>query len=336
MSGANTALDIAIVIPVFNDWECLKKLLEQIGQQSGRNTNFSIYVINDGSTVHFDRSKFENFQRLHVIHLTRNVGHQKAIAIGLSHIAKNVSCDAVIVMDADGEDKPEDIHHLIEAFQRQDTLIFARRHKRHETVLFKLCYFFYKILFMVLVGNPISFGNFCIIPFRSLKKLVHVTEIWNHFPGGVIRSKIPYASIPLDRGKRITGKSRMNFVSLIIHGISSLTAHLDVAVVRLLLFFGTLILAATICGVVVIILRFYTDLAIPGWATYTALGLVMIMLMATFIILNLTMTVLLYRTNRLFIPAIHYAQYIDFMETTGSSPVAEKYIPLNQQTVNQK
>lgn len=309
----NEGVKIGIIIPVFNDWDCLELLLSQISRELGNNICASVFIVNDCSTEDKPMpdtisSKFDN---LFIINLSRNIGHQKAIAIGLCYVADHHECDAVIVMDADGEDKPEDLKVLIDAYlEDKNKIVFATRNKRQEKTHFILLYFIYKFIFSLLVGKNISFGNFCIIPFKILSKLVHVSEIWNHFSGGIIRSKLLYTSVPINRGKRLIGESKMNLISLIIHGISSYTVHLDIVVVRMLILSGLIILAAILSGIVVSSLRFFTDLAIPGWATYTVLGFGIIILLAFFIIVNLALTTLYYRTQRLFIPALHYKDYI--------------------------
>lgn len=303
-------LKINIVIPVFNDWDCLKILVENIHRELSENIDFRIFAINDCSTIIFPQEAFSKFTNFTVVHLSRNMGHQKAICIGLSYVAEKEVGDAVIVMDSDGEDRPQDLVQLIETFSQENKIVFAKRNKRQESRTFRFFYHIYKYSFLLLVGKEISFGNYCIIPYKSLSVLVHVSEIWNHFSGGVIRSKLPYTSIPLDRGKRFMGTSKMNFVSLVIHGISSYTVYLEVVVVRLLILLGILIGISILSSITVVSLRLFTNLAIPGWATYTMLGLILIILQAFFVMLHLAMTVLHYRTQRLFIPAIHYKDYI--------------------------
>ncbi|MBC8414239.1 MAG: glycosyltransferase family 2 protein [Nitrospira sp.] len=315
----NDMLKISVVIPVFNDWECLVLLLKQIDQEMKDYAAISVFVVNDGSTIAPDEDDFIGMQNLYFIHLTRNLGHQKAIAVGLCHVAENVDCDAVMVMDADGEDRPADLLQLVQVFQKEKKIVFAKRQKRNESIMFKIFYQLYKVSFYLLTGVRISFGNYCILPINTLKQLVHVSEIWNHFSGGVIRSKLPYTSIPLDRGSRLVGSSKMNLVSLIIHGVSSFTVHLDTVAVRLLLLLGGMILASIIGAVYVTAVKYFTAQAIPGWATYTVLGLIIIILQAFFALLNLTFSILFARTQRLLIPALHYKDYVEAVITSHNN-----------------
>ena len=305
-------LKLHILLPTYNDWECLELLIQRIlNVLGGKIDNLSIYVVNDCSTFTPPLEKYSRFHNVHMIDLTHNIGHQKAIAIGLSYLAMEKTGDAVIVMDADGEDRPEDLIGLIESYLEDTSkILFAKRKHRKENLFFKLFYFFYKCIFILLTGESISFGNFCVIPYPVLKKLVHVSEIWNHFSGGVIKSKLAYRCTPIDRGQRISGKSKMNLVSLIIHGISSFSVYLDVLSIRLMIFCALLILSSIIGSLLVIFVRLFTDLAIPGWATYSILALLIVFIQAFFISILLGFAVTFFRTYEVFIPAIHYKNYL--------------------------
>lgn len=310
--GQMKNLKLHILLPTYNDWECLELLIQRIlNVLGGKVDDLSIYIINDCSTISPPLEKYNRYHNVHMIDLTHNIGHQKAIAIGLSYLAMEKTGDAVIVMDADGEDRPEDLIHLIETYLMDTSrILFAKRKRRKKNLFFRLCYFLYKCIFILLTGESITFGNFCVIPYPVLKKLVHVSEIWNHFSGGVIKSKLPYRCKPIDRGDRISGKSKMNFVSLIIHGISSFSVYLDVLSIRLMIFCALLIGFSIIASLLVISIRLFTDLAIPGWATYSMLALMIIFIQAFFISIILGFAVTFFRTYKVFIPAIHYKNYL--------------------------
>jgi len=304
---------INILIPLYNDWESLKLLIDRTYESINDDLTekFFFTVINDCSNIEPDE-KILNLQiPLEIIHLNRNIGHQKAIAIGLAYIAKEENCDAVIVMDSDGEDKPEDIKHLINLLkENSEKIIFARRIKRQENIIFKFFYNLYKFIFLILTGKTINFGNFCIMTFKSLKKVVYISEIWNHFASGIIYSSLNYISFPVERGKRIAGQSRMNFNSLILHGLSSVSVHIDVVAVRLITITLTALFISFIAILIVISVRLFTDLAIPGWATTTVIGFTIIFIQSFLLILFLAFTVLTNRTQKKFIPALDYEDYI--------------------------
>jgi hypothetical protein len=217
-------------------------------------------------------------------------------------------------MDADGEDKPEDIPLLVEkAKAEKDKIIFGTRQRRYEGLWFRLFYFLYKIVFRSLTGKKISFGNFCAIPYKRLMNIVYVSDLWNHFSGGLIRSRIPYTSIPLERGVRYHGTSKMNFISLIIHGLSAISVYTDTLAVRSLIVTFAAICIATIGIITVAAIRFFTPFAIPGWASFVTLSFLIIIFQAFLISLLLIFSVLSYRTQNRFIPAVSYKSYIQHL-----------------------
>ena len=229
---------IFVVIPVFNDWESCALLLKEIK----RHASDSFYArlrfcwVNDGSHMAAPHSLLRKDRGDLHIELTRNVGHQKAIALGIAAVAAKFPGSPIMVMDSDGEDRPEDMEKLANSSFENDCIVFARRTKRHEGLVFKFFYEIYKLVFLTLTGKKIAFGNYSFIPGRLSTRVAHVSEIWNHFSGGILKSRIPYTSIPLERGKRLAGSSKMNFTSLVLHGLSAVAIHADTMAVRLVLF----------------------------------------------------------------------------------------------------
>ena len=308
---------VKILIPLYNDWDALELLLSEI---KGRNSvelfaKLSFVVVDDCSSVPCDIQRFSGYN-LSIIRLWRNVSHQKAIALGLAYLTQNVDFEKVIVMDSDGEDRPVDIQALYEAsLQEPQKIIFAKRSKRSEGFIFRLGYSIYKLLFGLLTGKTIEFGNFSILPFRQAQKLAYVSEIWNHFPGGIIRSKLPYTSIPIERGTRLAGKSKMNFVSLVLHGLSAVSVHLDTVAVRILIGSLVMILLAGLGAILVLIIKLLSpENASPGWATTLVTASIIVILQAFLSSLFLIFTVLNYRTQKHFIPAKEYSDFIEKVE----------------------
>ncbi len=310
---------IKILIPLYNDWDALELLLEQIKRDVSKELfeKLSFVIVDDCSSIPCNVNRYHPFD-VTIIRLWRNVSHQKAIALGLSYLTNNTTFESVIVMDSDGEDKPSDIERLyLASKQIPDKIIFARRAKRSEGLVFRVGYIVYKALFDLLTGKAIAFGNFSILPFNQAKKLTYVSEIWNHFPGGVIRSKLPYDSIPIERGTRLAGKSKMNFVSLILHGLSAVSVHLDTVAVRILI--GSLILtgfAGTIAIIVTIIHLLSPEYTSPGWTTTLVTSSIIVIMQAFLSSLFLLFTVLNYRTQRHFIPAKEYDDFIEKVESS--------------------
>lgn len=306
---------IYCVIPVYNDWESFVILSEHLKaiqeQQNGRHS-FSIVAVNDGS---IEPRPAESFGLpVTVLNLKGNIGHQRAIAVGLQFVYNEIAdCDFVVVMDSDGEDRPEDVGAMLKKalMEQGRKIIFAQRKKRQESVLFKTGYFFYKYLFYFLTGQKINFGNFSVIPFRLLGKVVHQNNIWNHYSGGIIQSKIPFDKVLLDRGKRYKGVSKMNFNSLIIHGLSSIAVYFDFLSLRILRYslYGIAICFASV--MYILYQKIFTDNAIPGWASSLILiisGIILQLFSVTLIVL------LLQLSSRKNISAPNSKIYLEFIE----------------------
>ena len=308
-------MKIKIILPVFNDWEALKLLITSTEElYRDREYKISYLAVDDCSSIPYPAADFRDFD-LQVLHLISNQGHQRAIAIGLSYFADHRDADTVIVMDSDGEDRPEHIEDLLaKAAVVTDKIIFAQRKKRTESFVFRFFYRIYKLVFKLLTGNIITFGNYSLIPAGQVKKLANVSELWNNYPGAIIRSRLPFDSVPLDRGTRLAGKSKMNFSSLILHGMSAVSVFLDVTAVRIVMFAGIMI-ASSIVGVfVALYFKFVLHQATPGWATSVISGLFIVFIQGFFIALFILFVVLSSRRYTSFIPYFGYKKFIESVE----------------------
>lgn len=306
-------MKIHLLIPVFNDWESAEKLISEIRKTflSVPDIQVNFFIVDDCSTDILPMAEEIKGEDITVIRLNRNVGHQRAIALGLSYINEHAACDYVVIMDGDGEDKPSDIPGLLKkAIGEKDKIIFGHRQRRYEGIWFRFFYTLYKMIFRILTAHKINFGNFCVIPFERVNNLVYVSDLWNHFSGGVIRSRIPYSSLPLDRGTRYFGSSKMNFFTLVIHGLSAIAVYTDILAVRILVSTFLLIFLSVIGIIIVASIRFFTPFAIPGWASFVVLSFLILIFQAFLISLLLLFNVLNYRTQRHFIPAIEYKNFI--------------------------
>ncbi len=309
---------IHVVIPLFNDWEALGLLLNRIGAvvEPSVLNRLSFLVVDDCSAQDYQTLPTGVGRSLSILRLYRNVGHQKAIALGLAYLADQPILCPTIVMDSDGEDQPEDIPKLVRASaDKPGHVVFAHRSKRREKLLFRVFYSLYKNVFRLLTGKVITFGNFSLVPPNLLRKLAHVSEIWNNYPGGVIRSRLPYTAIPLERGVRLAGESKMNFVSLILHGLSTVSVLMDTTAVRIALFCVLAALASVVGIGIVVIVRFFTDFGlktgVPSWGSYLVFSFLVVIMQAFLISLLLVFIVLTYRTQPQFIPAIQYQSFVE-------------------------
>lgn len=263
---------IICLTPVYNDWDSFSILLKAVDKEFDKPCNYliSVIAINDGSVEEFDVDTLKTHVSTEIISLKNNVGHQRAIAIGLQYINTEKSdYDFVVVLDSDGEDKPEDILTLVKACETLESkkIVFAQRKKRQESWLFKTGYFFYKYIFYLLTGQKISFGNFSCIPKRLMKRVVVQENLWNHYSGSIIQSKTPFDKVVLNRGKRFAGKSKMNFTSLVLHGLSSISVYFDFLSVRILKLSLFGVFVCVISVLVVLYFKLFTTAAIPGWAS---------------------------------------------------------------------
>jgi hypothetical protein len=256
-----------------------------------------------------------------ILHLRRNLGHQRAIAIGLVYVHQNwADADAVVVMDSDGEDKPQDIPALLRAFAEEDgkKVVFAARAKRLERPMFRSFYNAYRVLHKALTGIAVRVGNFSVLPPQALGRLMVVSELWNHYAAAVFRARIPHAEIPLARGTRLAGRSKMNFVSLLVHGLSAISVFSDIVGARLLAIAALAIAIAVALVGVVAGVRLFTDLAIPGWATYVTGILLIVLAQALIVSLALVFIIVSGRGASGFLPIRDASYFIDRVEQVAA------------------
>jgi glycosyltransferase involved in cell wall biosynthesis len=310
------ARSLLIVTPVFNDWDSFGQLLAEIDKiMPAWNVSVDVIAVDDGSSqrprIEAAVNSLQNIDGVTVVSLAANMGHQRAIAVGLAHANRMAAHDLCLVMDSDGEDRPEDIATMLNvSAKKPGAIVVAKRAQRSESWRFRAFYKVYKALFRLLTGKAIDFGNFCLIPGDQLGRIAHMAELWNHFAGALVRSRVPLESTDTTRGTRYAGQSTMNFVSLVVHGLSAISVFSDLMFVRLLV--GSLIVGAlpVLISAVAIALRLTTDLAIPGWTTnvagFAALAILQILtLLVTSVFVSLSG-----RSGFPFVPAIHALTYI--------------------------
>jgi glycosyltransferase involved in cell wall biosynthesis len=313
---------LRLIIPVYNDWTSFNILLRELDEVARTlPVRMAVSAVNDGST-HTpedelrDVEGLRNLESVEIIHLYSNVGHQRAIAIGLATAAEDDNFDAVLVMDADGEDSPRAIERMLEAAgNRRDFCVVARRRRRSENLTFKLSYVLYKCAFRLLTGRQISFGNFSLFSRSYVRRLVRVSDLWNNLPAAVLRSRIPIHCLPVDRAKRYAGKSKMNLTSLVVHGFSGISVYAETIFVRLMIL--TLILAgiSTVSISVVLSLRlFLPRFATPGWATTVSFGMVILLVQVLSVTLSSILMLLNSRVQRLIVPLADYKCFVDYRQ----------------------
>lgn len=257
-----------IIAPCFNESSVVKHFLSELEDTLKKiNSTFEVVIVDDGSTD-------DTIQQLHtfnftasnlcltVLRLPFNIGHQGAIYQGLLYAAQQ-KIEYAIIMDSDGEDDPRAILDLL-TLQNFD-IVHVVRGKRREGLVFRMCYFFYKLIFRLVTHKEMNFGNYCKINHRVLKSVTQFSFI--HFAAHLAKLKVKSTTITYDRRKRLDGYSKMNLSSLIHHGFRSFIEFAEELLMIFLKLF--LIIAFLFIGSIsyIVYLRLFTDRAILGWAS---------------------------------------------------------------------
>ena len=229
-------MKIIVLIPVYNDWKSVFRLLDEINNLSIENEfQLSVLIVNDASN--FDRQEieksFKNINTIKILNMEKNIGHTRCIATGLKYIFEKDQFDYVIPMDGDGEDKPEEIKVFLEKIKiSNEKPIVGERVKRSESMFFKICYQLHKIITLVFTGKSIKFGNYTCLPKSTVEKLLKEKATWNSFSGSLKKIESDLISIPSNRGLRYYGPSQMSFTNLIKHSLSIISVFRKTFLIR--------------------------------------------------------------------------------------------------------
>jgi hypothetical protein len=158
-------------------------------------------------------------------------------------------------------------------------VVVAQRKSRVETFRFKTFYLIYKLLFQFLTGRKISFGNFMALKPAALQRLAAMQELWMHVASCVLTSKLRVQTLPIDRGPRYAGKSKMNFVGLALHGFRALMVFAEDVLVRVGIICALVAVATVMASTVAIGLKL-AGFATPGWFS-VALGILLLVFLQT-------------------------------------------------------
>ncbi len=273
--------EFVVVTPVYEDRAASSRLFLELASCYG--SRVYVVAVDDGSlrepvlVEHLEGAGVNGV----VLTLRRNVGHQKAIAIGLSYVESTLpDAQRVVVMDSDGEDLPASIAELLGALDAENVdVAVAQRKSRVETLRFKAFYVVYKFIFQLLTGRSISFGNFMALKRPALCRANAMHEVWTHVAGGIIASKLRLAVCPIDRGPRYAGHSKMNFVGLTLHGFRALMVFAEDVLVRVGLMCVVVSSVSIVFAVVATLLKL-AGYATPGWFSM-ALGVLFLVFLQT-------------------------------------------------------
>ena len=229
-----------ILIPVFNDWESLLILLNNIHILKIDNlAHIKILIIDDCSTEILDKKiEFSSFKDVEIIRNLKNIGHGKSIAHGINYLIKKNDFDYLIVMDGDGEDRPEEVKELIlKSIEVPSKTITANRIKRSENIFFKLSYILHKTLTFILTGYSIRYGNFMCIPKQDLNLIINNKNLSVSFSGTITKFMKNKTYINSIRGIRYHGPTKMSFLKLIRHSFLIISIFRKETVIRLSVIF---------------------------------------------------------------------------------------------------
>ena len=270
-----------VVMPIYEDQEASSRLFQELYAEYG--TSVYVVAVDDGSVgqpVGVDALEACGLAGV-VITLKRNVGHQRAIAIGINYVAEHLKdIEHTVVMDSDGEDTPASIRTLITALRSPPVdVVVAERKSRVETLRFRTFYLVYKCLFSLLTGRKISFGNFMALKRNAICRLAVMPEIWTHVASAVLTSKLRINTLPIDRGPRYAGKSKMNFVGLALHGFRGLMVFAEDVLVRVGIVCALIATTTVLGGLTAIALKL-AGFATPGWFS-VAMGILFLTFLQT-------------------------------------------------------
>ena len=233
-------MKIKILIPVYNDWKSVFKVLDEINNLD-LNSKFkiSVIIINDASKHDLPdlEKNLENIDSIKVLNMVTNQGHARSIAVGLKYIFEKEDFDYAIPMDGDGEDRPEEIKMFLDQAEnsRGNTFV-GERIKRSENVLFKICYQLHKLITLVFTGKLIKFGNYTCLPKSTVEKLINEKATWNSFSGSLTKVESSLTAVPSIRGERYFGPSQMSFINLIKHSLAIISVFRKTFLIRSALF----------------------------------------------------------------------------------------------------
>lgn len=276
MSDAHSP-SVIVVTPVYEDREASSRLFTELGKVFG--SDVFVVAVDDGSLRQpVEASAYCNASiQGQILRLRRNVGHQRAIAIGLAHVSEWIADhQRVVVMDSDGEDVPVTIPALLAALDNPNVdAAVAHRKSRVETLKFKAFYAIYKRIFKALTGRKISFGNFMALKANAVKRMAAMQELPIHAAGCLLASRLRTEVCPLDRGPRYAGQSKMNFVGLVLHGFRGMMVFAEDVVVRVGIACGVIAGMAVFLAALAVLLRL-CGYSSPGWFSI-ALGILVLM-----------------------------------------------------------
>lgn len=252
--------NIVIITPVYNDWESFKKLVNEINKAASNFNEiiFKLIAVNDGSNEKVSSLTLpQKLESIEILNMKINQGHAICLANGIKYALENYRFDSLILMDADGEDRPEEILDLInKANELKNFSIVAKRIKRSEGLVFTTFYNLHKILTFLFTGKLMNFGNYSIITKKDAETIIKDPTIIYCFASTLKNKITKLENINCIRGKRYFGPSKMPLIKLIIHSFSIIAVFKMNTFIRSALFLVLLTYLQPYIGLISPILQF--------------------------------------------------------------------------------
>jgi polyisoprenyl-phosphate glycosyltransferase len=278
-----------LVSPVYQDVQPYLRLRERLLEVSrGRHNQIGetrFVAIDDTGGYDPQVGQVRSLPDVTVVESPFNLGHQRAIVFGLRCILPSVDDDDVLVtLDADGEDRPEDLPRLLDPLltgtEERNDITVAIRTKRRTSVGFKVLYLFFRILFRLLTGTAVQSGNYAAYRGWLAKRMLRHPHFDLCYSSTLLSLNLPIRFVPCERGVRYGGRSQMGFRKLFVHGLRMMMPFADRIAIRALTLFSATLAVGVVLALAIVGVRLFTDAAIPGWASYTLLGVVILSFVA--------------------------------------------------------
>ena len=229
-----------ILMPCYNDWPSIFKLLDNIDQEILElKGEFSVLIVNDGSNEKMSESKrvYKHIKSVEVINMKKNQGHTRSNATGIRYLSKKEKFDYLILMDGDGEDRPEEIKLLVnKVLKNEDISVVAKRVKRSEGLIFSILYNLHKLITLVFTGRNMNFGHYSCLTKKDVDVISSKESLWGNYSGTVKKFVSQLNNIPCVRGMRYVQPSKMSFIKLVIHSFSILAVFRYQVLIRSIFF----------------------------------------------------------------------------------------------------
>ncbi len=277
-------MNVWIVTPVYRDVPSFRLLRERLlDVLAGDPRRVRFVVIDDSAGQDPEIESLPGLGDVTVLEPPFNLGHQRALVYALRKVMPEVGDeDAVVTLDADGEDRPEDLPRLLAALEQGPggKVALALRTKRRESLRFKFMYLLFRTLFRLLTGTTVRSGNFAAMPGAVARRaLLHPTFDLS-YSSAILALDLPIAYVPCERGERYEGRSKMTFGRLAMHGLRMLMPFTDRIAIRALAVFVVSLVLGIVLAAVVVSIKLFSSAAVPGWASFTALGALIVSLVA--------------------------------------------------------